>query len=391
MKISPRPPVTRASETSSRANPAATTRDRAPEAEASFQRGGMGAGRAPGPQGKHRLEDSPLGAVMQARGVGGQGAERVYASVDLGSSSVKMLVLAQSAEGRMRVVDDVRIGANLGKDLGADGTLPPANQQRVVDALEVLLRKAAEHGVAPDEIPLIATAAVRNAPNGNTLMERLRTELGLTRARVLTGEEEAQTGYLAALSGIDRAGTDRFVTLDLGGGSFQLAIGNAQRMEQGGSTQLGSNRVQSELLPAGVIRAEDYAAADARLTDLAPLPLPPEALRGRTLAAVGGVSLFLKTHFGSNHISAQQIDALRREIGALDPPARAQHLLKDRSPDERRALGAETPEGAVDVATKLPAKLTLLLHIMRAADLPVLHVSDADARHLLIQRRAGEG
>jgi exopolyphosphatase/guanosine-5'-triphosphate,3'-diphosphate pyrophosphatase len=279
---------------------------------------------------------------------------------------------------------DARVGANLGRGVGPDGVLPEENQRRALDALNQLVARVAPLGILPNDIPVVATAAVRNAPNGAAFMERVRREAGLVRARVLTGEEEALLGYRAALLGLAGQGQGRFSTLDLGGGSFQLAVGTARALERGGSTQVGSNRVQGWLGTYDRVTPEHLAGVDARLAAEAPLPLPADALAGRTLAAVGGISRFLRTHLGRPDITTDEVEALRRALCARDAAGRLPLVLANRTPDERVALGADTPEGALDAVQKLPAKLTLLLHILRTAGMPGMHASDTDARHQLI-------
>ncbi len=331
------------------------------------------------------LANSPAGAA-RALEQGVRGGDRVFASLDLGSSSVKMLVMAQGANGKLRVLEDLRIGANLGKGVAPDGTIPDANQQRVVDALQKLLAAAAVHGVDPSDVPLIATAAVRNAPNKEAFLHRLRDEVGLSRARVLTGDEEAQTGYRAALLGLENRPAGRYATLDLGGGSFQLAVGTQDAMKEGASTQVGSNQVQEKLLPAAAITAQDFQKADDALKALAPMPLGNAALEGCRFVGMGGVALFLRAQFGRNVVSRAEIEALRQNIGPHEPAQRAQVLLAGVPEDTHKALGVDTVEGKLDYATKLPAKLTLLLHIMRSVGLEELHISNEDARHLLIEQ-----
>lgn len=293
------------------------------------------------------------------------------AAIDLGSSSVKMLVVDEDG----RVVDDRRIGTNLGKGLPADGSLPEANQSRTLEGLRALLSSTE---IAPSAIPVIATAAVRNAPNGEAFMARVRREVGLSLARTLSGDEEAQLGYRAATTPLRRMGPGRFATLDLGGGSFQLAMGDEKSMEAGGSTQCGSNWITANF-------SEDFAAADHALVARAPLPLSVEQLRGRRWAAVGGIALFLRAHVGSDVIARGQIEALRAKLGTQSVDERGAYLTQGQSPAQRRALGTDTREGLLDSAQKIPAKLTLLLHIMRSAGLDELHVSDTDARHVLVE------
>ncbi len=64
----------------------------------------------------------------------------------------------------------------------------------------------------------VATSAIRDAENADVFLERARERFGLP-IRVLSREQEARYGYLAAINSSTL--TDGCV-LDLGGGSMQL-------------------------------------------------------------------------------------------------------------------------------------------------------------------------
>src|SRR5688500_1157466 len=86
-----------------------------------------------------------------------QKAQRHRAAIDMGSSSIKLLVV--DASGRTVVAE--KIGAALGKGIGPDRLRPRANRERAVAALQHFVTRAGRYGVPPNEIELIATAAVR--------------------------------------------------------------------------------------------------------------------------------------------------------------------------------------------------------------------------------------
>lgn len=309
------------------------------------------------------------------------GRVRAFATIDMGSSSAKILVQTVGPDGRLRTVVDRKIGTALGKGVGVGDVLPEASQERALGVLRTLLTDAAAQGLPAAEVSLIATAAVRNARNGEAFMARVRDDLGLTKARVLSGDEEAELGYLGAIAAARTGRAQRFATIDLGGGSFQLAVGSESRMERGGSTQIGSNYVMDHLLPARILAADDFTRADAHLAAHAPMPLSPELLTDRRLVAVGGVSKFLRAHFGRDTITQEQVDALRREVGALAPEQRGPFVQAGKQAHQLDALGIATDAQARDYAAKLPASATLLLHIMRALGAERLTVSSTDARH----------
>lgn len=321
----------------------------------------------------HALKQLPLG--------------QSFAAIDLGSSSGKMLVGRVTATG-VQIVVDHKIGCALGRDVNAGQAIPTANMDRAIDALKAFVALASQHGVDVTGIPLITTAVVRNAPNGANFVARVEREVGLV-ARILSGVEEADVGFRGALGALLQT-PGRYATIDLGGGSFQLAVGTEQGLEQGGSTQVGSNTILDDLINPrvgadGVVSADVFALIDETLANTAPLPLPKDAIEGRTLVATGGVSKFLRVHLGKDVVGRDEIDALRRQLGALSIPDRAAFVSTGRSDDEKVALGIGTSPGAQDYGMKLPASLSLLLHIFDGLGLDEVRISSTDARHALLQ------
>lgn len=321
-------------------------------------------------------------------------AGRSFAAIDLGSSSVKMLVQTVKPDGTLRTVADLKIGCALGKGVQPGQPIPPENQQRALDALTTFLDVAAQHGVDAKDIPMITTAVVRNASNGDAFLARVHGERGLVRARVLSGDDEAAMGYQGALQKMGGK-RGRYATLDLGGGSFQLAIGTASKLSDGGSTQVGSNLILDTMLapaakPDGAGDPAIFTEVDKKLGQLAPMPLDVAELKGRTLVATGGISKFLRAHFGKDVITQTEVEALRRQAIALSYAARVPLVQGTKDEDTKKALGIDTPEGALDYGKKLPASTSLLLHILDGIGVQEVRVSETDARHALVDLRVTE-
>jgi exopolyphosphatase / guanosine-5'-triphosphate,3'-diphosphate pyrophosphatase len=336
-----------------------------------------------------------------------QRAGRYRAAIDMGSSSIKMVV----TDSRGRVVRDVKVGASLGRGIGPDRLLPRANQERAVAGLKGFIAAARRYGIEPGEIDVITTAAVRNAngrvtraardqgkATGRQFIERqVRGDLGLVRARILTGRQEALLGYKGALAGIDAGSTARFVVVDTGGGSHQVIAGTRSAILEAGSTQIGSNYVAEKVLVDSrgrrldVLGPRDLARADRRLARAVPsLPISSESARGGEPVAIGGVSKFLRAYFRKDQVSRQELEALHIEVGALPAARRLALVSRDASGKpftrlERSMLGLAAPKGEGDYGDKLPAKLTLLLRLMEILDEPTLRLSPTDARHALVR------
>jgi exopolyphosphatase/guanosine-5'-triphosphate,3'-diphosphate pyrophosphatase len=160
------------------------------------------------------------------------------AAIDVGSNSIHIIVCNVRPDLSFEVIDRekdmIRLGAGLQR-----GRLPDANLAAALESLAKFKRLAESHQV--DEIVVAATSAVREADNGTDLITQARRQLGL-RVRVISGVEEARLIHLAAAYAIGSR-SERAVTIDVGGGSTEITLGTAARMERGRSFQLGVIRL----------------------------------------------------------------------------------------------------------------------------------------------------
>ena len=137
------------------------------------------------------------------------------AVIDIGSNSVRLVVYRVDGRALWTVFNEKAL-AGLGRDLQTTGALSPEG----VDAALAVLRRfrAVLDGWSPDDISIVATAAVRDASDGQAFLARVRQEVGFE-ARLLSGEEEAHFAALGVLAGQPDAGG---VVGDLGGASLEL-------------------------------------------------------------------------------------------------------------------------------------------------------------------------
>jgi exopolyphosphatase/guanosine-5'-triphosphate,3'-diphosphate pyrophosphatase len=123
--------------------------------------------------------------------------------------------------------------AGLGRDLSATGNL---SVEGAAQALTALKRFAAViDGVQPAHTFVAATAAVREAADGQAFCDTVAAETGL-KIRVLSGEQEARYAALGVLAGIPDANG---VVGDLGGSSLELVRLADGQVERGITLPLG--------------------------------------------------------------------------------------------------------------------------------------------------------
>ncbi|HEY1450510.1 MAG TPA: Ppx/GppA phosphatase family protein [Solirubrobacteraceae bacterium] len=166
------------------------------------------------------------------------------AVIDLGSNSFRLVVFL-AGDGWWKRTDEIYEPVRIGEGLAASGELGAEPTARALATLDVFAQFAKASGLTGDSVDAVATSAIRDATNADDFLHAARERFGLP-IRVLSREEEARYGYLAAVNSTTL--DDGFV-LDLGGGSLQL-VHVVERLARGsGSWRLGTVRMSERFLP----------------------------------------------------------------------------------------------------------------------------------------------
>jgi exopolyphosphatase/guanosine-5'-triphosphate,3'-diphosphate pyrophosphatase len=169
--------------------------------------------------------------------------EQRVAIVDLGSNSFRM-VLFSAAGGSWEREDECSAAVRIGEGLAASGRLGDEAMTRALGTLDMFTQRCKRHGLEGYAVDAVATSAIRDAENGAAFLEQVRLRTGLD-VRVLSREQEARYGYLAAVNSTTL--TDGCV-LDLGGGSLQLVRVAGRLARESGSWRLGAVRMTERFL-----------------------------------------------------------------------------------------------------------------------------------------------
>lgn len=162
---------------------------------------------------------------------------RRHSVVDVGSNTIHLLV-GEVDEGAVLPVTGEKVSARLGAGVEKTGRLDEGRLDLAAEAIALFAGIAAMNGAPSPEI--LATSAVRDAGNGQELVERVMEATGL-KMHLISGEKEAALGFRGALSALRYEG--KVLVVDLGGGSAQLILGDASSgPEERVSLPLGTNR-----------------------------------------------------------------------------------------------------------------------------------------------------
>ena len=278
-----------------------------------------------------------------------EGARRV-AAIDIGSNSIRQLVADVSPDGTIRVVDEMkespRLGAGLGlrrEDDETDGHPPLLADESMERAIEAVSRMATlARQLGAERVEAVATSAVREAVNGDAFLQRVRDSCDVP-IRALTGEEEARLSFHSALAHFD-LGEGRAVTMDIGGGSMEIALSADGLLERLESFPLGALRMTERFLQGGTRRS---ALAELRKAVRSELRgrLPYRAWRGALCIGSGGTF----TNLAGIHLARQGVHTARTVQGTRIPRREVEHILDalaGMSASERAAVPGLTPARA---------------------------------------------
>lgn len=169
-----------------------------------------------------------------------------FAAIDVGTNSIHLVMVEITPDGDFRILGRDKEMVQLGKGGFVDHVLTAPAQDAGVAALKRFTKMARLKGIA--RLRGVTTSAVREAHNGGDFVERVRSQVGLD-LHVLSAEEEARLIYLAVRHAVDLGAADTLI-VDIGGGSVELIVGNAERPRLITSHKLGALRLAELYLHA---------------------------------------------------------------------------------------------------------------------------------------------
>jgi exopolyphosphatase/guanosine-5'-triphosphate,3'-diphosphate pyrophosphatase len=164
--------------------------------------------------------------------------------LDVGSNTVHLLVVDGYHGAAPRSAHSYKTELRLAEFLDAEGRIAADGADRLAAFVGEAVQVAEDKGV--EELLAFATSAIREAPNGDDVLDLVleRTGVALT---VLTGEEEARLTFLAVRRWFGWS-SGRLLVLDIGGGSLEVATGIGEDPDGVFSLPLGAGRLTREWL-----------------------------------------------------------------------------------------------------------------------------------------------
>ena len=186
------------------------------------------------------------------------------AAIDCGTNSIRLLIAdADGAAGTAPKLTDVhremRV-VRLGQGVDATGEFAQDALDRTLAATRDYAELIRRHGAG--KVRFVATSATRDARNRQVFIDGVRELLGVE-PEVISGDEEAALSFAGASSVLPSRGKDPILVVDLGGGSTEFVLGDADGVIAARSVDVGCVRMTERHLKADPPSAEQIAAAEA--------------------------------------------------------------------------------------------------------------------------------
>ena len=298
------------------------------------------------------------------------------AAIDIGTNSIRCIVVEVTKNGTFRVLDDEKATVRLGEGLASSGLIAPAAWERAVTALSRMKKIVDGYGVKVVEA--VATSAVRKAANGAEFIRTVAEMVGVEVA-IISGEEEAELAALSVRTHFDMEGV-RYAMVDIGGGSLEVVTALGSHIEEIYSLELGAVFLSERFVARDPIRPADHDKLRRHVRSCLKETFAAERPSVQCLVGSGGtitaIAAMVMAMRGEGYGSVHRYEVLRSEVVHLLA------MLLRKSLKERREVPGLNP----DRADIIVAGITVVDELMRFFDANLLRVNERGIREGLIIR-----
>jgi len=244
----------------------------------------------------------------------------ISAAIDIGSNTTRILV-AEPVDGQLVKLMEQRSYTRIAVSRGRRGKIPKEKVEEVAEVVETQVRLAREVGA--EQFRAVATAAIREAPNGKKVATRIAEQAGIE-VEVISEMEEGRLAFLGATKSLGHPAEGAVAVVDVGGGSTEISVGSVENgVEEVLSWPIGSGMLADELIDSDPPSPSEIRKLRDRIEDEIVGDLPEGVEQA---VAVGGSATSLRRMVGA----VLEYETLERGIRVLtgDPVAEVARLYE---------------------------------------------------------------
>ncbi len=283
-----------------------------------------------------------------------------YASIDVGTNTA-LLVIAEWNGSRFEEICDISTITRLGEGLKKTGVLSEPAMARTFEALKTYRGLAERHGV--EVIHCVGTAALREAGNSDGFLKRVKDKLGIG-IRIISARDEAYYTWRSVKQDA-LSPTDRFVVVDIGGGSTEFILGEGGKFADFVSIPVGSVKLTEMFIKNDPPGEDELDRLEVFLKET--ISTPFECKDCTLVGTAGTIINVAAIILGLEMYEKKRIQGLR--ISATEVPAVAERL-RPMTVSERRGVRGMEP-GREDILLQGTILLKEIMTYLGAEELVV--------------------
>jgi exopolyphosphatase/guanosine-5'-triphosphate,3'-diphosphate pyrophosphatase len=303
-----------------------------------------------------------------------------FASIDIGSNTVRLLILESKRPGEFREIDSVRRITRLGQGMDTEKCLSSGPMESTLTVLQEFRQTCSNHGEIP--IRAVATSAVREASNKDDFIQMALERTGIA-IEVIPWEEEAQLTLQGVFWKIPHHNR-RILTFDIGGGSTEYILSLADQVLDSTGTALGTVRLTEKFISQHPVTDVEYENLTAHIrSELSSVKNRLPALKPEiVIGTAGTVTTLAALDQNIYPYDPQKVHGVSLPLASIQ---KIQLDLKAKSIEERLQLKPLEP-GREDL---IIAGTAIVLETLRMFDCPALMVSEYSLREGIILKALG--
>ncbi len=239
-----------------------------------------------------------------------------YGVIDLGTNTFHLLIARAVESGGLETVfrerHFIKLAENGIEHIGA------AAFERGLQAMQHFKTKLDEYQVA--DVQAIGTAALRTAGNGQEFIQKVQETTGIE-VMLISGDREAELIHRGVMQAIPPV-RERTLIMDIGGGSVEFIIADAERVYWASSFSVGVAILWKKFHHSDPITEAEIKATNQFLQrELEPLQAALQQHPVRTLVGASGTFDVLenilvrrKDHPNHSHMEAHEFPAFYNQI-----------------------------------------------------------------------------
>ncbi len=201
------------------------------------------------------------------------------AIIDIGSNSARLVIFERTSRFGFHLICEQKSKVRIGEGAYTKGGhLQPIGIERAYLALQSFIQTTKKYHV--NKTLCIATSALRDAPNGQNFIWWIKSNLKLS-IKIIDGDEEAKLGAIAAnnLLSVKDA-----ITIDIGGGSSDIALIRGGEIIDTCSLNIGTVRIKELFFDRQASREESQAYIRDEIKRL------PDTFHSHIAVGIGGTA-----------------------------------------------------------------------------------------------------